>query len=307
MKLAALRMDIAYAISTTPPPLDHVLPGLLRGTVGALVAPGATGKSTLALQLAMGMAGGLPIVSSLLGDGRGKPVRPPAKMVLLLAEEDVIVMHHRLHGAIEAFVSGGLLKTASERHSFAVELAKNLHLYPIAGHGRCALLDGDGCPTDSMQELHDLCRGARLTVIDPLRQVHGGDENDSGHMNSVATGFQQLARLADTTVLLLHHATKAAVQNGGGDQAGAARGSSALTDAIRWQTNLSKVSEDLALEHGVPPKERRFLIRVDLAKANNAPDRAPILLQKCKKSGALTRWPGGKLISGKSAKLMEES
>ncbi|WP_223925546.1 AAA family ATPase, partial [Aeromonas caviae] len=38
------------AFQQEPPQLDFIWPGFLAGTVGALVAPGATGKSFWALQ-----------------------------------------------------------------------------------------------------------------------------------------------------------------------------------------------------------------------------------------------------------------
>lgn len=54
------RVDVLQAFSTEPVPQDFVLPGFLVGTVGALVAPGSTGKSMLALQLACAIASDCP-------------------------------------------------------------------------------------------------------------------------------------------------------------------------------------------------------------------------------------------------------
>ena len=45
-------LDIRQALTTPPPPPDHVLPGLLAGTVGMLAGPGGIGKTMLELQLA---------------------------------------------------------------------------------------------------------------------------------------------------------------------------------------------------------------------------------------------------------------
>ena len=49
-------IDILAAFENDPPELQFVLPGLLRGTVGAFVAPGASGKSFLALEIAASIA-----------------------------------------------------------------------------------------------------------------------------------------------------------------------------------------------------------------------------------------------------------
>lgn len=45
-----MALDIMAAFTNEPPELDFIWPGFLAGTVGALVAPGATGKSFLLLK-----------------------------------------------------------------------------------------------------------------------------------------------------------------------------------------------------------------------------------------------------------------
>lgn len=51
-----MAIDLLSAFRLPPPELDFVWPGFLAGTVGALVAPGATGKSFWALEAAMSIA-----------------------------------------------------------------------------------------------------------------------------------------------------------------------------------------------------------------------------------------------------------
>ncbi len=53
-----MQINILTALSQKPENLDFVLPGLVAGTVGALVSPGGSGKSALALQIAALVAGG---------------------------------------------------------------------------------------------------------------------------------------------------------------------------------------------------------------------------------------------------------
>lgn len=48
-----MAINIMKAFQQEPPQLDFIWPGFLAGTVGALVAPGATGKSFWALEAAM--------------------------------------------------------------------------------------------------------------------------------------------------------------------------------------------------------------------------------------------------------------
>jgi len=42
-----MAIDILHAFENEPPPLDFVLPGLLAGTVGAMVSPGGAGQDKI--------------------------------------------------------------------------------------------------------------------------------------------------------------------------------------------------------------------------------------------------------------------
>ena len=56
-----MAIDLLVAFENEPPALDFIWPGFLAGTVGALVAPGATGKSFWALEAAMSVACGAAV------------------------------------------------------------------------------------------------------------------------------------------------------------------------------------------------------------------------------------------------------
>ena len=72
-----MAIDILAAMQNKPEPLNFVLPGLVRGTVGAIVSPGGAGKSAFALQLTAQIAGGPDLMGlSVLG---GKSVYLPGE------------------------------------------------------------------------------------------------------------------------------------------------------------------------------------------------------------------------------------
>src|SRR5690606_12614659 len=81
-----MALDLALAFKTSPPPVDYVLPNMVAGTVGAIVSPGGTGKSMLALQLAIQLAGG----PDLLEIG---PI-PTASVLYLPAEDPPTALPH---------------------------------------------------------------------------------------------------------------------------------------------------------------------------------------------------------------------
>lgn len=272
------RMDVLKALSTTPPLPDFVLPGLSTGTVGAIVAPGATGKTLLLLQICVALAVG----QTVLGGGLFSAVAPahPGKVVLVVAEETASLMHSRLHAAVgELFgrVRPDLLNQSCG--SLADLLAQNLHIYPLAGRYRM-LLDGGDPACDGLAVLHKLSTDARLVAIDPLRQFHTGDENDSWVMTKLLQDLQVLACGGDRAVLVAHHTNKWSTTTGQGDRAGASRGSGAFTDALRWQLNLSALDDELAAEQGIDKRDVRQHVRLDLAKANYVPPQAPVVLKR---------------------------
>ncbi len=274
------RMDILEALRTRPKPPNFVLPGLPTGAVGSLIAPGATGKTLFLLQVCISLATGTPILGGGLFADEDEAPQSPCRVVLVVAEETFSVMHARLHATFAELmtrVQPDLLNQAGI--ALPSLLAENLLLFPLAGRARM-LVDGSDTETHGMAALSEMSAGARLVVLDPLRRFHSGEENDPWTMTRLVQDLEMLACRNDGAVLLAHHANKWSTVSGQGDRAGAARGSAAFTDAVRWQMNLSALDDDLARKHGIADEHMRFHIRADLAKANYMPPQEPTLLRR---------------------------
>lgn len=259
------KLDIDWALNSPLPPLDFVLPGLLPGTLGLLIAPGATGKSTLTLEVALSIALGRPVAGGLF------PAPKPGKVVVLAGEESGRVLAERLRPMLD------LTEQASPL------LAENLALYPMSGMSS-TLVEG-GCPTQLYAELKDACVGARLVVVDPLRRMHTGDENSSADMTSFVVVMEQLAKATGAAILGVHHANRAS--NADGASQNAARGSTALVDGARWQVNLSRMDERAAQSHFIAETDRVNYVALDFAKTNYLAPRPRCWLK---------RQPGGRLL-----------
>jgi len=141
--------------------------------------------------------------------------------------------------------------------------------------------------TDFFSALCEFCKGARLVIIDPLRRLHDGDENSSAAMTDVVQILEALAKQTGAAVIVAHHVNKASHFNDSGNSAGASRGSSALTDAVRWQLNLSGMSEKDAKAFRITGQHKSYL-RVDFAKANYIAPEPTIWLRR-QEGGVLTR------------------
>lgn len=282
-----LRLDIAKLLRTSPPVPDHVLPGLPVGALGLLVAPGGTGKTMLLLQTGVDLAIGKPFLNGAMG----KPAcSKPARVVLFAAEETVDELHRRLHQVVRQLVSAQEdLKEALQQPSTLELLSDNLHIYPMAGATRLRLDGAEGSEPE-LAFLREAAKGARLVILDPLRQFHSGDENDSWVMTNLVHQCLAIATQERCAFLLAHHTNKQATVTGYGDKASASRGSAALTDAARWQLNLSELDHGLARERGIAHADAWLCVRVDLAKANYLPSQPPVVLRKVA-GGALETVP----------------
>lgn len=238
-----MAIDIIKAFETRPPPLDFVLPGMLAGSVGALVSPGGAGKSMAILEVGAGLAGG----PDLLGIGE----YPTGKVVYLPAEDPESAIIHRLH-ALGAHMSPLQREAVDER----------MVIEPLIGR-EVDLLDERW--TDAITRA---AQDSRLLILDTLRRFHHADENDSGSMARVVGRMEAIAASTGCSIIFLHHSSKAAALQGHGDVQQASRGSSVLVDNVRWQAYLAGMSKHEAETYGVDEDQRGFFVRWGVSKQN---------------------------------------
>lgn len=224
------------------------MPGFKSGTVGALVSPGATGKTMLALQAAVTVSGGPDMLDFASMDTAWR--RTAGRVVFLTGEDPADVLNGRFHAI------GQRLNPAEREAMF-----ENLSVAPLVGRG------ADVMTFEWRRWIAGVTCDARLVVIDTLRRFHQLDENDGGHMAGLLAYMEQLCRENSTTVLFLHHTSKAGALNGG-DAQQASRGSSVLTDNARFQANLVGMTPEQAKQFDVDENCRRNFVRLSFPKIN---------------------------------------
>lgn len=301
-------LDLLSCYNTTPPKIEMVLPGLPIATVGSIVSPGGTGKSMLAIQLAHYVAAGIDTINLGAPSGTGR-------VLIFSCEDNETILHSRFHAfgsllspeerrkcaanidvvdltatepnimssdwfleiweAIEASdateIPLGDSMTADERLEFTKAYFEQR--YQERGEARKA--SGIGVLKEPL--ITDLYRKprARLVILDTLRAFHQADENNAGEMSQVISRLRMLANLTNAAIVFLHHTSKGLAVSGQGDLQQASRGSSVLTDNIRWQAFLSGMSKEesqkmSARTDGKPIGEdyRRQYVRYGISKQN---------------------------------------
>jgi len=247
-----MTIDILKCYQTEPRPREYVLPGMIPGTVGSIVSPGGQGKSILALMLAHLVAGGVDLLN--LG------TFPMGRVVYLSAEDNEDIIHERLYHI------GSKLNTRQRESCsewiYAEDLTKAT---PDLINGELA--------EEWRKEIERLASQSHLLLLDTLRSFHSSDENNSMAMSILIGYLRAIAARTKCAIIFLHHTNKSSATSGMGDQQQASRGSSVLTDNIRWQAYLagmtSEESEKLANSDGYPIGERRgHYVRFGISKQN---------------------------------------
>lgn len=247
-------LHLEDAFSQEAPTLDFVFDGLLAGTVGSIVAAGSTGKSYLALGILADLATG----KNQLGLGIQECDQGT---VYLTIEDPREILHQRMHAIGSMLAPDDRLKMQRRTHVES-QVGSLLHLVNQNGFYSQSLIDA----------MCEAFAGKRLVILDTLRRFHSGNENDSGHMSTLISCFEQIAHRTGAAILFLHHVNKTSSFQGTGLDQGASRGSAALTDNIRCQINLNTMSADEAKQFGIHENERTKYVQLYNSKANYQKD-----------------------------------
>jgi RecA-family ATPase len=196
-------------------------------TVTIASGDGAVGKSTLMLQLAVAIVGGVPWI------GKNPD---PGPVVVVSAEDDLEELHRRLDA-----IGRGL----------GVSLADliDLHLIPLAG--KDAVLAAPEGKTSIIRET-PVWRGLvaiverarpRLVILDTRADVFAGQENDRSQARQFVGLLRGLAIAHNLAVVLIEHPSLAGLSSGTGMS-----GSTGWNNAVRSRLYLETIKDDAGEE-----------------------------------------------------------
>lgn len=241
--------DWALCFAKKNPKPVFLWDGFLAGSVGALIASGGVGKSFLGLGL------GISLTSKDMIGFNG--VNVANKVVYLTAEDPLVILQDRMSHF-------GIHLNESERQN----VIKNFTVQSIHGYSP-ELLNNKGDRNEIwISAIKRLAEGKKLLMMDTLRKFHKAEENDSGHMTHLTQILDEIASETGCSILFLHHTNKISTLSGQGGNQSASRGSSALVDNIRYQMNLSVMTEAEAIKKGVAEDLRHNFVKLESAKLN---------------------------------------
>jgi hypothetical protein len=257
------KLDLEMMFKTEPDPLDFVLPGLVRGTVGLMVSPGGAGKSMFLLQGALHIATG----RDTLGLGQVATGR----VVIFSGEDTAEALHHRLYAMYRQF---------NFTDKEICDAKRNLEIIPTVGTSI------DIHNTHVMNAMRDITRDARLVGLDTLTRYHTLDENKAEDAKRIMATLEELAYKQNQSVIFAHHVSKAAVSSGMQELQQAARGSSVFVDNARWASFVASMTKQEAEKLKIEEEDRLKYVKWNVCKQNYSAPIKDIWLER-KKGGVL--------------------
>lgn len=239
-----------------------------RKVISTLVSPPGIGKTTFETAICVAIACARPILGPHFA-----PVGGPKHVLLWCQEDEANELKLRLVAYMRHF---GLTWD-----DFMDPLTGTLRLHILSGVERPLMVTVTGSDNRSLVASKDAvdvleyikAHDIAYAVFDPLAELHGGEENDNGHMGYVSRVFRKIAVAANCHVRLVHHTKKhdmASSDEIAGDM-WSGRGAGAIMGVARYGATLFTVGEKCAKEYGIPKEHRQRYLRYDEAKNNLGP------------------------------------
>lgn len=261
-------ISAAGLLSTLPPKRDWVIEGFLPNKiVAAVIAAGGTGKSYLAMHIAVCVASGITLF------GRYHP-RSASKVVYISGEDDQHELQRRLHKVVVG-LSPQARSLVSKNLQF-IDLADSFDLFTERNKkGEIDITKIPGLICDQVKNQIETDIG--LVIVDPVARFRGGEENLAADATRFVQALQQIRDQLNTSVLCLHHVNKGA---GTGGNQNNARGSSAFIDGVRLVFQLNTLLEAEIRKLYGSPLDLPQLLTLQSVKSNYGKPVDPMVLAR---------------------------
>lgn len=214
-------------------------PLIVKGVTGMIAGIGGVGKTHLLAQLGLCIASGSPFLGKF-------PISSPGSVFMGFSENNDDAIHGLIRKTSKQILKPSSTPDFEEKEQFDL-ISQRLHVMSFLGVKTSLIFKGS--PTNAYNGLlksivsNEPSEGWSCIILDPISRFIGADAETD---NASATEFMELldkitsSVRGNPTVIIGHHMNKSGLGKSVTDQ-GAARGSSAITDAVRFQFNLERV------------------------------------------------------------------
>jgi hypothetical protein len=237
-------------------PREWLVDGLcLKAYITGPVAPGGTGKSSLALALGISVASNTDILQ--LG------VRQQANVLVINNEDSTDELQRRIAGITTQF---GIRTNSLEDTFFYISGYEKKYMLSQMSEG---FQKETAFAGDLIKYILDKDIG--LVIVDPLVSTHDSPENENTAMDKVMSIYRRVAAKTGASITLIHHTRKQNTKGSSADNADIARGAYAFKDAVRVVATLTPMSKAEAQKLTFDDQKQSRHFRLDLAKQNFSP------------------------------------
>lgn len=227
-------VSVSDVLTNPALPPEFVWEGYLpRGNTALLGAHGGTGKSTIALMLAVCTALGRPLFGV---------ATEQSKVLFVSLEDGTSVVRHRLASICRAW---SIDPEQLRARLLVVDGTEHPELFAAETRGAGEL-------TQTYAELHALVKaeGFGLVVVDNASDAFGGDEIQRRQVRAFMRALAEVARLTNCAVMLLAHVDKNTSRNKKAEGGEGYSGSTAWHNSARSRLFLTRGDDGLlTLEH----------------------------------------------------------
>jgi len=258
----------AELLATLPPKREWVIEDFLpTKIVAAIIAAGGTGKSYLAMHIAVSASSGTPLFNKHLP-------HKPTKVVFISGEDDVGELQRRLHKAVSGLPEQSRALVNENLHF--IDLADSFELFTEKNYkGEISITKNPSAICKHVEQ--QIGADIGLVIIDPISRFRGGEENLAADSTRFVQALQQIRDLLCTCVLCLHHVNKTA---GTGASQNNARGSSALIDGVRLVFQLNTIADKDIKQMCGPSFKLPQLLMLQPVKSNYGKLTEPMILSR---------------------------
>ena len=238
------------------PPREWLVDRLcLKAYITGLVAPGGTGKSSLALALGISVASNNDILQL--------SVRQQANVLVINNEDSYDELRPRIAGITTQFGINPL--SLKDRLFYESGYEKKYMLSEMSDSGQ----KETAFASDLIKYM--LEKEIGLLIVDPFVSTHNAPENDNTAMDQVMSIYRKIAAQTGASITIIHHTRKQDTKGSSAGNADIARGASAFKDAARVVATLNPMSKAEAQKLTFDDQKRSRHFRLDFAKQNFSP------------------------------------
>lgn len=209
-------------------------------------APG-THKTTVALSVAIMLAIGRAWAGLIAPEA-------PCRVLIACIEDDIDEVRRRVHAFVKANCDLPHERALIRDNLRIIDLSEEVPLYEVSAEGRTMARPAVGRLQASI-----LAHRAELVVLDPLIELHTGEETNNSVMVSVLRQPRAIAAESDCVILVLHHETKA----GDGAPLQRLRGAGSIGGSIRRHWSMRAMTQDEAADMNIADDLRDLYVKIE--------------------------------------------